>query len=1241
MAVDFTHLHVHTQYSLMEGAIRIKALAKKLKEMEFSACAITDHGNMFGAVEFYSTFKKQDLKAIIGLGAYISETPLDAPQESGHNNTSLPYQTNLLCLDKGGYKNLIKLASIAFTEGKQHNIPRLDHRLLEQYHEGLIATSSGLDGELGRRLSNGHALEARKIAQWYRDLFHGRYYIELQNTGLPNQHEVNQQLIKLAKELGIPLIATNDCHYLTREEGEAHYILELMRMQKRVSDSDIPPMLPPLRYLKSYEEMKRDMEGFPPEALSNTNMIAELCDLSLDNKTYYLPQFEVPQGHDLSSWLTHEAKEGLNKRLEHIMELLQPDQPLEEFRKPYDERLEVELEIIIKMGFPGYFLIVADFINWAKDHGIPVGPGRGSGAGSLVAYAIRITDVNPLQYGLLFERFLNPDRVSMPDFDIDFEVQGRDAVIQYVREHYGERNVCQIATFQTLGAKAALRNVARVLNFPYSEADKIAKLIPNKLGISLQESIDQEPELAKLESDGNDNEKKLITHAKTLEGLSTHLGTHAAGVIIMDSDIREVMPICTGKEDSVQSMYTMKYAEDQGAVKFDFLGLLNLSIIDGALKIINSMRPPEEVFDINKIPMFDQLTFDLFCKGDTTGVFQLESSGMKKLLMDMKPSVFEDIVAILALYRPGPLGSGMVDDFIQCKHGKKPVKYPHPLLEEVLKETYGVMVYQEQIMKAVQVLANFTLGQADLLRRAIGKKIKEVLETQRANFVQGCLANPRFMAGCGTTDPTQVANNIFDLIDYFSGYGFNKSHTVAYGVISYQTAYLKANFPVQFMAALLNCSMNNPDKVVNFISEARDMGIQVLPPDVNQSIREFTVSPNGFQVDRRVQVWVKEMGVPDMAIRSLKRLQKRVYETEAELEAAIRGLDQAEALVPFLDLIKKKSVHYAVRFGLNAVKNVGGSAVEFILEARRKKPNNQFSDLLDFMKSIDHRKVNKRILETLVKCGAFDSIEPNRRRLLEGLDDAIHLGEQFQEAETPGQDSLFALLDATEVASTESQLKLPDLPDWPKKKRLEYEKESLGFYVSGHPLDRYASEVERFTQSTIDLQEGKFKEGDEISLAGVIISKTIRLNKNSEKFAIVKIEDLRGSVEFPVFTKVYNEVKEILEEDEPILVSGTVSVREEEMGIRVNELKQLKTVRESQCKGLAIHLQGDQLKQDALKKLKGAFVKHPGPLKVHLHLLTETQQKVKISIPNQIQVTQHLVEELDNMLPGNSLKYRY
>ncbi len=1259
----FTHLHLHTQYSLLEGAIRIKDLAAALKEKGYESCAITDHGNMFGAIEFYHTMKAANLKPIIGVGASVAEEETQIELNIYGRKKYSPSQIQLLCLNRMGYQNLSFMLSLSYTEGKINGTPCINYQLLEKYNEGLIVLSGGMNSQINRLVHNGRIDEARQTAIWYRDHFSDRYYIELQNTGLPDQKSLNEQLILLGNELDIPFVGTNDCLYLTKEEAEAQYILWLMGLQLRVTDEGIPHMQGNQRFLKSPDEMLSAFAELPLIALDNASKIAEQCDLSLENNKIFLPQISTKEDETLDLKLRNESRAGLENRLKKLFELYTPECSFDEFRKPYDERLNFELKVIIQMEFPGYFLIVSEFIKWSKENGISVGPGRGSGAGSLVAYALLITDIDPLRYGLLFERFLNPYRVSLPDFDIDFDVDGRDKVIEHVRQIYGERNVCQISTFGSLKAKAVVRGVARVLDFPYSQADKIAKLIPNDLNITLDDALRKVTELSNLAEEGSDNEKKLITFSRQLEDLNTHLGTHAAGVIIMDKDIRDVMPVCTGKDGTLQSMYPMKYAEDQGAVKFDFLGLQNLSTIDYTIDLIKKSRPDSTNIDIASIKMDDRLTFDLLCSGNTVGVFQLESSGMKRLVANMQPSSFEDIVAILALYRPGPLGSGMVEDYVQCKHGRKKVVYPHPLMEDILRETYGVLVYQEQIIQCVQILAGFSLGQADLLRRAIGKKSPEILAEQRTQFVEGCVKNLNFVNLCPQrTTPEEKANEIFDTINYFSGYGFNKSHSVAYGLISYQTAFLKAHYPVQLMAALFNGSINNQDNIINYINECKTMGIKVLPPDVNHSTKHFTVGKAEFRIteatiahferdfviksavlDEKTSEWF----VP--ILESMKRLKNKNFEHEEDfLDAFSINIGTANNTNPVSNLkppseifswLSREARVEVIRFGMNAVKNVSGKAVDAILKVRNE--HGELKDFMEFMKKVNLNEVNRRMFETLIKCGAFDSLHENRAQLTAALDSAFHLAQEFQRAEDDSQTSLFELLDSSDVKATETRLDFPEVKNWPKKERLNQEKAALGFYVSGHPLDSFSSEIKFLATTTTKLKDGAHPEKEKISLIGTIVNNIVRLNQNNEKYAIVTLEDMRGTIEFPVFASVYEKTGDLLERDEPLMVTGRVNHREEDVSLYADSIRPLSKIREEEASKMLIQFGPETFKQESLKLLRNILQKYVGDKIFSFSIKTSEYATVQITPEERVDFTPELIEELEEILPLQKLEFNY
>ncbi|MCH9045849.1 MAG: DNA polymerase III subunit alpha [SAR324 cluster bacterium] len=1166
MNATFTHLHLHTQYSLLDGAIRIKELPKALLDRGFSACAITDHGNLFGAIEFYEALKHAGLKPIIGIEAYIAEgsrtrRKYDRP---GHNARHLL----LLCQNRTGYRNLIRLASLGYTEGKHYGFPRIDQELLEQYNEGLIALSSSAGGVLKKPLLAGDAQLARETARWYGQVFHGRFYVEIQDHGLEEQRRANDQLVALAADLGLPLVGTNDCHYLTPEEAYPHYLLQLIGRQQKVTDPSVTPFVDKGLYLKSPEEMREALAAYPAEAYANAGAIADMCELSLECDTFYLPQYHTPDEFTEEAWFRKQAAEGVQLRfalLERRYGIAEEQR--EASRAPYLERLEYELGVITSMNYAGYFLIVADIINWAKDDGVRVGPGRGSGAGSLVAYALRITNLDPIHHGLLFERFLNPERVSLPDFDIDFDVDGRDRVIDYVRGKYGAEKVCQISTFGSLGAKAALRNVARVLDFPYSQADRIAKLIPDKLGITLQEAIDLEPELARLEREGEENEKTLIRCGKALEGLNSNLSTHAAGLIIMNTDIQEVLPVCSpAKGEGIQSMYSMKWAEHQGAVKFDFLGLLNLTIIKKAEALINGNRPPgENALDIDEIPLDDEASYALLCRGDTTGVFQLESGGMRRLLMDLKPTTFEDLVATLALYRPGPLGSGMTAEFVRRKSAGDRSETLHPLLEPVLRETYGVMAYQEQVMEAARVLAGYTLGEADLLRRAIGKKIPAEMEQQRDQFVEGCTRKGI---------PREEASNIFDKIDYFSGYGFNKSHSAAYGLIAYQTAFLKARYPVEFMAALLSSNMDNTDKVVNIIADCREMGVPVLPPDINHSRSDFTIDGS------------------------------------------------------------------AVRFGLSAVKNVGENAVAVILAARDAQPGGRFDDLATFLGAVDLHRVNKRVLEGLIKGGGFDSLHPNRAQLLEGLEGLVRIGLSYRNSQVEGQENLFDLLGEEGAEALELRVELPDAAELHPRQRLKLEKEALGFYISGHPLERYRSEVGNLAVSTLQLREGEYADKTEVLLAGMVAALTVRMNRSGEKQANVRLEDLRGSIEVIVFPKLYAEVAGLLQEDEPLLIRGRVNVREEEINVRADQVTSLSRYRSGEASRMTITL-ARLPEEDRLPRLVGLLSTAPGTCAVCFQVAAADGSRVLIDAGVSVAPGEAFMEELEAFLGDAVIAFDY
>ncbi len=1241
---QFAHLHLHTEYSLLESTIRIKELAYRLKELDYSHCAITDSGNMFGAIEFHHELRKLDIVPIIGMSAYVVS---DLSKIEGGTHQ---YQTLFLCQNKEGYKNLTYLASKGYTEGKIDGIPHIDHALIEKHHSGLIVLSGGINGEVGTRLNHNQKDEAYRIASWYKDVFSGRYYIELQSTGLGDEQRINELSMTLAQQLDLPLVGANHCLYLSQEDAEAHYIFQLYGLQKKITDVDAPKQPPNHAYLKSLLEMQEVFQDnhLPQEALTNTMVIAEQCNLELYNSTHYLPKYVPPPNHTLASWFEHASKEGLNQRLDTLYQQYQPSEDFQTFRLQYDERLDFELSVINQMNYAGYFLIVADFINWAKDHDVCVGPGRGSGAGSIIAYALKITDVDPLKYGLLFERFLNPERVSLPDFDIDFDGAGRERVIQYVKDKYGQENVCQISTFQSLGAKAVLRSVCRVLGFPYKKGDEISKLVPNKQPApSLSEAIQQEVELKRLLNSGEEEEKRLMNLALKLEGLKTHLGTHAAGIIIMDSPVSDVMPVCTGKEGDMQSMFTMSHVEDQGGVKFDFLGLQNLIIIKDTVDLIQSNH--HQNLDIDAISLNDTKTFELLSRGETTGIFQLESQGNQKLLTSMKPSSFEDIVATIALYRPGPLKSGMVDTFVECKHGRKKIVYLHPLLEPILSETYGVMVYQEQVMQSAQNLALFSLSQADLLRRAMGKKKPEELAKQRENFVNGCLKNTEFINLCQEEDHQKIANTIFENIDHFSGYGFNKSHTVAYGLIAYQTAYLKAHYPIQFITTWLNCSIGNSDKLLHFIQEAHNMGVQILPPDVNFSFQNFSISTIGYQITEDTLQKLQELFQDNHIILQLQDLKNQEF---TELEHFLESLKNCleEDFEKYKEVLLSLSQKQAVRFGLHGIKELSKHAVESIIETRTKQDNQTFKDFIDFFKFTNLSNFSKKALTTLVQCGGFDSINPNRALLLEVLEQAYFLGSSYQKEMIPDQNSLFDLLSNDELKKAEVSLEYPDIKPWNYKKLLAIEKTNLGFYISGHPLNHCLSEIKSFGVCINSVQDYINKES--FYIIGMISHKMIKMDRNMNHFAMITLEDLTGSINISIRGKVYDEYQDNLVEDEPIIIKTKYNQfvsksdeKESEQTINffnIEEIYLLDQFREQHVKSIHLSLNFNQdLQGRSLEQLQSLPQIHSGQTPITIHLSDSLNNQVSIQLKEKVNLSPQLIQDLQENLKNFQIDYSY
>ncbi len=1123
---QFVHLHLHSQYSLLDGAIRFDDLIAKAKEHNAPAIAITDHGNMFGAAEFYLACKKAGVKPIIGCELYLAPDSRFSRDAKGISEAA--YHLILLCENMQGYKNLSYLTSAGYKEGFYYR-PRIDRELLAGHSEGLIAMSACLKGEVAMQCGRGRMEDAVATARWYSELFPDRYYIELQENTIPEQDVVNKRLMDVAAELKLPLVATNDCHYLNREDARAHEVLLCIQTGKTMEDPTHMKFSVDEFYVKSPDEMSQAF-SYAPEAISNTLAIAERCNLELavDGKTYYFPHFDPPAGQNHDDMLRELATTGLKERMITILAKY-PDMTLEQ-QQGYFDRLEIELDCISDMKFPAYFLIVSDFIRWAKDRGIPVGPGRGSAAGSLVAYCISITDLDPLPYNLLFERFLNPERISMPDIDVDFCQDRRGEVIQYMVEKYGRDRVCQIITFGTMKAKAAIRDVGRALNMSYGDVDRIAKLIPDDLNITLKDALQKEPQLGEM-SAADPQVKMLLDTALCLEGLTRHASTHAAAVVVAPEPLEEFLPLYKDqKTGSINTQYSMKYVELVGLVKFDFLGLKNLTVIENAVKLV---RVNEPLFDITTLRDDDQASYDLISAGNTTGVFQLESTGIKEMLVKLKPSCFEDVIAACALYRPGPLESGMVKDFIECKHGRQQVVYELPQLEPILKDTYGVIVYQEQVMQIARSLAGYSLGQADLLRRAMGKKDAAVMDKEKVPFLAGA-------AQQGVDQ--KKAGAIFDLMAKFAAYGFNKSHSAAYALIAYQTAYLKAHYPVEFMAALLTCDMDNTDKVVKNISDCREQGIEVLPPDINTSGLSFTV------------------------------------------------------------------VGTSMRFGLGAVKNVGSGAIEAILEARMEGP---FNTLYDFCERVDLRRVNKRVIESLIKCGAFDSTGATRSSQMEGLETASSYGQKIQEEKASAQVSLFGAEEVSRGNAT-GGMKLPDTPEWHDKEKLAYEKEALGFLITGHPLDRYIDDIKRLTNTDIASMV-EMPEGSEIRICGIVSAFKEITTKKGDRMGFVTIEDLTGSVEITVFSDIYVSTSALLKSDDPLLVIGKLEKGEKGCKVLImkggeenngrkfqrdrgpaGQIKLLSEARAQTTRKVSFNLRIDQTSAEQITLLKEVIERHPG-----------------------------------------------
>jgi len=1098
MTPQFVHLHLHTEYSMVDSVVRIKPLMEKVAAQGMPAVALTDQSNLFALVKFYRAAIAAGIKPIIGVDLWLRN----------EEQVNQPFRMVLLAQNAAGYANLRELISRSYQEGQHLGRPMLERTWLTPGScEGLIALSGGRAGDVGRALLAGNEAEAEALLEGWLTCFGDRYYLQLVRTGRAEEEECLHASVELAARKRVPVVATNEVCFLEESDFQAHEVRVCIHQGRTLDDPRRPKEYSSRQYLRSPAEMAELFSDIP-EALANSVEIARRCNVELELGKNYLPDFPVPEGLTMDQFFRQLSREGLEERLQKVLDPGAPD--FAERRRPYDERLERELEVIIGMGFPGYFLIVADFIQWAKDNDIPVGPGRGSGAGSLVAYALKITDLDPLEHELLFERFLNPERVSMPDFDIDFCMDRRDEVIDYVARKYGRDAVSQIITYGSMAAKAVVRDVGRVLGHPYGFTDRVAKMIPFDLGITLEKALEESEELK--QAYANDEEvHDLIDMARQLEGLTRNAGKHAGGVVIAPGKLTDFTPLyCEADGSNLVTQLDKNDVEAVGLVKFDFLGLRTLTIIDWALQTINRQRRAqgEDPLDIMAIPMDDPKSFELLKSAHTTAVFQLESHGMKDLIARLQPDSFEDITALVALFRPGPLGSGMVDDFIARKHGRAKVEYPHPKLESILKPTYGVILYQEQVMQIAQVLAGYTLGGADLLRRAMGKKKPEEMAKQGEIFVKGAVER-------GVEEAT--AKYIFDLMEKFAGYGFNKSHSAAYALVSYQTLWLKAHYPAAFMAAVLSADMDNTDKVVHLIEECRDMGLEVLPPEVNRSSYMFTVDGEG-----------------------------------------------------------------TIIYGLGAIKGVGESAIEGIVEAREQE--GAFRDLFDFCRRIDLRKCNRRVLESLIRAGALDGLGDNRATLMVQLPLALKMAEQHHAQQAAGQNDLFGL---SEPQAAPKLGIIPDaVADWSDEQRLRGEKETLGLFLTGHPIDTYEREIATLLGSRIgglslgDGQKGYGRKGKEVTVAGLVIA----VNKRSTQrgmMASVLLDDKSGRIEATFFSEAFERCQSLLQVDKVLVVQGNLVHDDyrDSLGIRAESVWTFEQYRAARLGGLELILEEERIRE--------------------------------------------------------------
>ena len=1107
----FTHLHLHTEYSLLDGACRIKELVKRAKELNMDSLAITDHGSMYGVVEFYKQARKEGIKPILGFEAYVSPRKMT---DKDPQNDKTQYHLVLLAENREGWQNIIKLCSIGFVDGYYYK-PRIDHETLKEYSSGIIALSACLAGEVQTYLLEDNYDEALKTALLYKDIFgENNFFLELQDHGMEEQKAVNSSLLKLSKETGIKLVATNDVHYINKDDAYFHDVLLCIQIQKTIVDEDRMKFPSDEFYLKSYEEMA---ELFPEEVLRNTAEIAERCNVELDFNTVHLPEFKVPEGYEKSEYFKKICQEGLKERYKNITEEIQ-------------QRLDYEISVIEQMGYVDYFLIVWDFIKYARDNNIMVGPGRGSAAGSLVAYSMKITNIDPLKYNLIFERFLNPERISMPDIDVDFCYERREEVIDYVKEKYGQERVAQIITFGTMAARGSIRDVGRALNMPYGEVDFIAKKIPMTLGMTINTALEVNKELKDL-YDSDIKVNKLINLAMKVEGLPRHSSTHAAGVLISKEEVTKYVPLSRNK-DVITTQFNMVELEELGLLKMDFLGLRTLTVIRDAIELIKENHNIK--IDFQNCNYDDKEVYKLFANAETLGIFQFESSGMRAFLSELKPSEFENLSAANALYRPGPMGQ--IPVYIKNKLNTDKVTYLHPKLEPILNVTYGCMVYQEQVMQIARDIGGFTMGRSDSLRRAMGKKKMDVMLKERQNFIYGKRAEngePEIKGAVKNGVDEKTANEIYDLMVEFAKYAFPKAHSVAYAALAYETAWLKTYYPVEFMAALISSIMGSAGTVSLYIRECKRLGIEILPPDINESMGKFTVE-NG-----------------------------------------------------------------KIRFGLAAVKNVGVNVIQEIVKAREKK--GKFTSFADFCSKVDPLVLNKRQIESLIKCGAFDFLNVRRSQLMAIYERTIDSVLAQKKRNIEGQFSLFDSM-KTEVDIVDE---LPELPEYNEKALLSMEKEMVGIYLSGHPLSEYEKILEKYATTNsseiseiMDANEGNvLYDGSRVVIGGIIIKKQNKITKNNNMMAFITLEDLYGTVEGIIFPKIYDDCKDILYEDNIVLVEGTIDTSEEESPkLIINKVTELKKEYENDIKRskLYIKVKDTESYKNLKKDLFYCICKHKG-----------------------------------------------